>query len=214
MARTIIIGDVHGCWRELQILLRKVRPAPEDLLISVGDLICKGPDTRGVLDWAMRCRNLQCVLGNHEYRFLKHWKKGLTPDEKLYDLEAAHQMGRKYETYMRFIDTWPTLLMYRDLVVVHAGFDPRTPLLEQPTSELVNIRRIGKGETPWYERYRGSRLAVFGHWVLRKPVLRGNAIGLDTGCVYGGSLTALILPERRLVSVRARRAYRRKESWV
>jgi hypothetical protein len=54
---------------------------------------------------------------------------------------------------------------------------------------------------------------VFGHWARPEPVVRPNAIGLDTGCVYGGELTAVILPERRLVSVPARRVYQKKEGW-
>ena len=54
---------------------------------------------------------------------------------------------------------------------------------------------------------------MFGHWAKPAPIVRRNAIGLDTGCVYGGALTALILPERRLVSVSARRVYQKKEGW-
>jgi len=214
MSRTIIIGDVHGCFRELQSLLRKIRVRPDDRLISVGDLICKGPDSRKVLDWAMKTRNLQVVLGNHEYRFLKHWNKGMTPDEKPYDLEVVRQMGRKFDTYMRFLSSWPAVLIYKEFMVVHAGFDPKMPIFEQTISELVNVRRIGKSATPWYEKYKGRRLVVFGHWVRHKPVIRANAIGLDTGCAYGGQLTALVLPERRLVAAASRRKYRRKESWI
>ena len=214
MRRTIVFGDVHGCLFELKALLRKVRARPEDRLISVGDLICKGPDSKGVLDWAMRARNLRCVLGNHEYRYLQYWKRGLTPDQKPYDLETVHQLGGGFDRYMRFIRRWPLFIKGKDWLVVHAGFDPRTPLSRQSKWELTNIRRIGAGETPWYESYeKKAPLVVFGHWVHREPILRDNAVGLDTGCVYGGRLTALILPERRLLSVRARKVYRRKESW-
>ncbi len=213
MGRTIIFGDLHGCLRELEALLKKVRARPEDRIISVGDLICKGPSTKGVLERAMRMRNLSCVLGNHEYRFLQHWQRGLTPDEKPYDLETARQMGRKYDTYMRFIDSWPIYVAYKDFIVVHGGFDPSEPISRQSAWELTNIRRIGRRETPWYESYKDKRLVVFGHWVHREPIVRDNAIGLDTGCVYGGKLTAVILPERRIVSVRAKRRYHRKDGW-
>ena len=76
------------------------------------------------------------------------------------------------------------------------------------------MRRLTDTGQPWYEHYEGQGLAVFGHWPRREgPLLRSNAIGLDTGCVYGGALTALILPERCLVSVAARRIYRNKPSW-
>ena len=62
-------------------------------------------------------------------------------------------------------------------------------------------------DDPWYESYTGETTVVFGHWARPEPVVRENAIGLDTGCVYGGRLTAVILPERNLVSVPAKRAY-------
>ncbi len=210
--RTIVIGDVHGCCDELQDLLRVLRPAADDRLISVGDLICKGPDARGVLDWARATPNLECVVGNHELRFLKHWKKGTRSEEKAYDADAYRQLGDGCEDDMRWISGWPSFVTGPGFLVVHGGFDPSESLEWQSRSQLANLRRL-PGGAPWYESYKDKRLAVFGHWARRAPVVRDNAIGLDTGCVYGVALTALILPERRLVSVPARRAYRRKENW-
>jgi len=211
--RTVIVGDVHGCLSELQDLLRAARVSSGDRLISVGDLICKGPESRGVLDWAMKTPNLECVLGNHELRFLNCWRRGVIPDIKPYDLETYKSFGDRYEAAMRFISRWPLTIAEEDFIVVHAGFDPRRPLARQSDVALTNLRRLKDTEQPWYERYEDDRLAVFGHWAQPEPVVRRNAIGLDTGCVYGGALTALILPERRLVRVPARRAYARKEGW-
>ncbi|PIR19482.1 MAG: hypothetical protein COV48_01755, partial [Elusimicrobia bacterium CG11_big_fil_rev_8_21_14_0_20_64_6] len=95
---------------------------------------------------------------------------------------------------------------------IHAGFDPGEGLEWQSASQLTSLRRLKDGR-PWYEAYRERTLAVFGHWAKRKPVVRPNAVGLDTGCVYGGSLMALILPERVLISVPARRVYAEKKFW-
>lgn len=214
MKRTIIIGDIHGCFQELRMLLRKVKVTPEDRLICAGDLICKGPNSREVLEWAMKAKNLKCVLGNYEHRYLMYWKQGLTPDQNPDDLATAHQFGSRFDDYMRFIESWPLTIKGPGWLVVHAGFNPRTPISRQSAWEVTNIRRIGSTETPWYEEYAGKDLVIFGHWVRREPVVRENAIGLDTGCVFGGKLSALILPERRIVSVRALRAYRQKESWI
>jgi diadenosine tetraphosphatase ApaH/serine/threonine PP2A family protein phosphatase len=213
MNRTIVIGDVHGCLDELKDLLDEVGADTDDRLISVGDLICKGPDSRGVLDWAMETTNLQIVLGNHELRFLEHWRLGLLPDEKPYDWETYRQLEDGFEDCMRFIESWPLTIESKDLLVVHAGFDPRLPIKDQSPRRLTNLRRLDDLETPWYELYTEKRLAVFGHWAKPEPIIKDNAIGLDTGCVYGGLLSALILPERRIVSVQARRAYRRKDKW-
>ena len=60
---------------------------------------------------------------------------------------------------------------------------------------------------PWFDFYTDDKLVVFGHWAAQEGVVRENAIGLDTGCVYGKKLTALVLPERELVSVKARKQY-------
>jgi diadenosine tetraphosphatase ApaH/serine/threonine PP2A family protein phosphatase len=183
-------------------------------LISVGDLICKGPDSRRVMEWAMAQANLECVLGNYEHYFLKCHRRGAVPDEKPAYAAAYRQLGDKYEDAMRFIARWPLTVSGDGFMVVHAGFDPREGLEWQSAAQLTTIRRLpGQDERPWYESYRGSRLVVFGHWARPEPLVRRNAIGLDTGCVYGGALTAVILPERRLVAVPARRVHQLKEGW-
>jgi diadenosine tetraphosphatase ApaH/serine/threonine PP2A family protein phosphatase len=214
--RTILIGDVHGCLDELQELLELVGANAEDRLISVGDLICKGPNSLGVMQWAMTQENLSCVLGNHEARFLKYWRQGKIPDEKPYDRETYEQLEPAFEECMQFASSWPLYIDEPEFLVVHAGIDPRLPRLEQQRAQdLTNIRRLDDHEkTPWYEKYEGAKPIIFGHWAAPRPLLRRNAVGLDTGCVYGGSLTAWILPERRLVSVRAKRIYQEKDSWT
>jgi len=211
--RTIVIGDVHGCYEELQDLLRAVKVRPDDRLISVGDLICKGPDSRRVMEWAMAQPNLECVLGNHELRFLNCRRRDVIPNIKPTDLATYQQLGDKYEDAMRFIARWPLTVSGEGFTVVHAGFDPREGLEWQSDVQLTTMRRLRDTDEPWYEGYKDSRLVVFGHWAKPEPLVRRNAIGLDTGCVYGGALTALILPERRLVGVPARRAYQNKEGW-
>lgn len=211
-SRTIVLGDIHGCYDELLDLLRAADARPEDRLISVGDLICKGPDSRGVLDWAMKTKNLECVLGNHELRLLEHWKRGERSHAKPYDAAVYEQLGADLDRYMKFVASWHTTVSGPGFLVVHAGFDPREGMEWQTRRTLTGIRKLADG-TPWFDAYRDDTLIVFGHWAQRRPIVRRNAIGLDTGCVYGESLTALILPERRLVSVRARRAYSEKNRW-
>lgn len=210
--RTIVFGDVHGCYNELQDLLRAVKAQPYDRLISVGDLISKGPDSRAVMEWALKTKNLECVLGNHELRLRRHWRAGTRSNEKPHDADTYRQLGDLYGPAMRWIDTLPLTISGPGFLVVHAGFDPYEGLEWQTAARLTGIRRLEDGR-PWYEAYRHRTLAVFGHWAKRQPVVRPNAVGLDTGCVYGGSLTALILPERILISVPARRVYAEKKTW-
>lgn len=206
--RTIIIGDIHGCFAELETLLKTVEATPLDHIVCVGDLVRKGPESAAVLRWAMTTPNVRCVLGNHEARLLTDWFAGEKPDRQSADAKMIRELGAGYNDAMDFIRSWPIALEVEDLLVVHAGLDPRIPaLVDQSAHDLMTIR-VPKGmKDPWYEKYDGDRTVVFGHWAGTAPVVRKNAIGLDTGCVYGNALSALILPERRIVSVPALRAH-------
>ena len=216
MSRTIIFGDIHGCHREWRDLLDRIGPSSSDRLVAVGDIVCKGPDTGKTLELARSLKNLTCLLGNHELRFLRYWHDGERPTRFLkdYDEAALRQMGRRYDGLMRYIASWPHYLDLPEALVVHAGLRPGVPLGRQDIEDLTGLRTVGKPPRPWFESYKGPKLAVFGHWVVREPMFSENAIGLDTGCVYGGKLSALILPERKVVQVRARRTYFvRKSQW-
>jgi serine/threonine protein phosphatase 1 len=214
MNRTIIIGDVHGCASELELLLKKVEVSKGDELIAVGDLVRKGPDSGSVMSWAMETPNLRCVLGNHEARLLDRWIRGEAPSPGSPDEEIFKQLGDRYDEAMAFIKSWPFYLERDGFFVVHAGIDPRIRNLEQQSRLDLTTIRVPEGMSiPWYEAYTDNRLALFGHWARPEPIIRPNAIGLDTGCVYGGALTALILPERRLVSVPAAKEYQPHAAW-
>ena len=212
--RTIVIGDIHGCIKELRSLLEAVVATEDDEIIAVGDLIRKGPDSASVLRWAMETPNLRCVMGNHEQRLLTRWLAGDKPVKGSSDWEMLSQMGDSYNEAMDFIRSWPLYLEGERFLVVHAGLDPRiSEVRQQSPLDLMTIRVPDGMDVPWYEDYKKERLTVFGHWAKRDPMIRPNAIGLDTGCVYGGALTALILPERRLISVPAAQEYQKHAAW-
>ena len=214
--RTIIFGDIHGCWSEWQALLDKIGPTSSDRLVSVGDLICKGPDSGKTLELARRMKNLTCVLGNHELRFLRYWNEEGERPKHLTDTDERtfRELGRRYDDHMRYIASWPHYLDLPEALVVHGGLRPGVALGRQDIEDLTGLRTVGKPPQPWFETYKGPKLAVFGHWVVREPIYSEHAIGLDTGCVYGGKLSAFILPERRVVQVKARRTYAvRKNQW-
>ena len=97
-------------------------------------------------------------------------------------------------------------------MIVHAGLDPRVPMVRQQSPRDLLTIRVPEGmRVPWYEAYTGEKTVVFGHWARNEPLIHPKAIGLDTGCVYGGRLTALILPEQRLISVPAEKTYQSKD---
>ena len=217
--RTIVIGDVHGCLDELQDLLRACAiDWSADRVVLVGDLVAKGPDSRGVLQLA-RERKIEAVLGNHDAKVLT-----FAPDTSATD--ESHKSSKQHARVARTLHAadWAYLgglPLYRDLlevnvVVVHAGLIAGIPLAHQPRDLIINMRSITpEGEpskrveagVPWGSRWPGPRHVVFGHDAVRGLQQHPFATGIDTGCVYGRALTALILPDHRLVSVPARRTY-------
>lgn len=215
MTRTIYIGDVHGCREELEALLRILGPGSDEGVYLVGDLVAKGPDSQGVVQLA-RERGLLAVKGNHDAHLLRF----VAPDEDGRPLKPAHR--KVAESLMpadwRFLEALP---LYRRLpalavVVVHGGLMPGVKLEAQEADTLMNLRsitpagapsrRVDEG-VPWASVWRGPEHVVFGHDAVRGLQRHPFATGLDTGCVYGKELTALVLPENRLVSVKARRMW-------
>ena len=206
MSRVIIFGDIHGCHQEWQDLMDKLKVTSKDRLISVGDLICKGPSSRKTLDMAMSMKNLTCIIGNHELRFLRAWEEGKRPT-KPYDAPVLEELGQQFEKYMTFISNWPHYIEDPEFLVIHGGLRPGVELSQQDPTDLAHLRTVPPDDKPWYEYYTAKRPVIFGHWAQKGLVVRNNAIGLDTGCVYGKKLSAVLLPEREIVSVPARKAY-------
>ncbi len=216
MTRTIVIGDVHGCYFELTALLDEIGVHWDDRLVFVGDLITKGPANREVLEFVRQSRNCESVLGNHEYLLLRHYRGEAVKLEPAH-LQTIAELGKGFGDCMDWVSCLPHYVDLGDHLVVHAGVRPGCPLERQTVEDLTQLRTLdgtdpgSRKGTPWFERYRGDKIIIFGHWVFDAPLLRDNAIGIDTGCVYGGRLTAVVLPGDRLVSVPARRAYARKK---
>jgi Calcineurin-like phosphoesterase len=220
--RTVIVGDVHGCAGELDSLLDTIAFASGDRLVFVGDLVARGPDSLGVLDIA-RTTGAIIVRGNHEQKLLdwhegrERWIRG--------DDEARPPIGKMHRDLgraLRPIDwsllatskIWVDLPDHR-LRVIHAGIDPAIPFERQKPDTMLRIRTViapgrarGQGHVLWGTCYSGPPHIVFGHNAAPGLQLHSWATGLDTGCVYGGRLTALVLAQGQKVprSIAARRA--------
>ncbi|HEY4159005.1 MAG TPA: hypothetical protein VGM29_12940 [Polyangiaceae bacterium] len=227
MARSIVIGDTHGCADELRDLLSIVGFGTGDRLFFVGDMLSRGPDWRGVLK-IFRDTGARSVLGNHEQRLIAAHTARLRNDP-LPKLSASHaeilrEMDDADHAELAALPLWLDLPEHA-LRLVHAGLMPGVPMAEQDPWLLTHIRSIEDDGSPserwgkpWGRRYKGPPHVVFGHNARKSPQLHADVTGIDTGCVYGGALTALVLPagaaippmESRaevLVSVPARRAY-------
>lgn len=211
MSRTIVIGDIHGCYDELTDLLRKLALTDDDRVVAVGDLTVKGPKSRSVLDLFANDSRFSSVIGNHDRALVHHWR-GLEASLTSAQEKAFRELQTFDDSYLRYLASLPFLINLGSYVVIHAGLRPGVPLDKQADDDLVELRTLGEDRTshegtPWYELYEGPATAVFGHWPAAQPRLSKYAIGLDTGCVYGGQLTSYVIETSEFVSVDAFAAY-------
>ncbi len=236
--RLVIIGDIHGCLDELKQLLEKVKFDPSTTtVVSVGDMIVKGPNSVGVIRYirSLPQGSFFAVRGNHEDNvLLARFKDGSKYSKK----EEFRFVNDFTDEEMEWLRQLPVSISVPELKlsVVHAGVDPtrgESSIANQDFSDLIRIRCIDTdGKTSnknpddgkrrlWASMYQGPPLIVFGHDAKRKLQIHPWARGLDTGCVYGGSLTAMVIDntsdehnwiERaEIVSVPAARAYCQKD---
>ena len=210
-SRTIVVGDIHGCYDELIKLLRKAKFKQSDRVVSVGDLVSKGPKVREVLDLFMTDKRFSTVIGNHDLILRRFWN-GENVELKPAHKDTHKKLSRKRDKYLHFLNALPFVIDLDTHLVVHAGLRPNVELHSQTTGDLTRIRVLGPDReseqgTPWYHVYKGEKTVLFGHWPAAEPRRGPRAIGLDTGCVYGYSLTAYIIETDEFVSVKAKGNY-------
>ena len=203
MGRIIIYGDIHGCLDEWMLLRKELRITPEDAEISVGDLLSKGPKPLATLRYA-RQHGITTVLGNHEERFLEiahaHQER---PGVTLH--RASQKIYQKLDSAdLAYLFAMPRFVRIANLTIVHAGLTNAINLQNiQPEEEglLTRLRYISRGAGTyeyvfWAEVYNGNQgFVVYGHTpqdLTRHP----NALGIDTGCVYGEQLTAAVFEHK------------------
>ncbi len=214
--RLIAIGDIHGCAAELAELLAALAPGRDDRIVLLGDLVNRGPDSRGVLELA-RAHNATALLGNHELRLLKYRRTGDKKYIKETDLDTFEKLR---PADWKFLEAMPLTFEEPELdtVFVHGGFLPGTPWRRQPAEVVTRIQVVDKEGLPakradapgaplWADLWDGPPFVVYGHTPRPEIYKRKWSAGIDTACAMGGSLTALVLPERRVVQVKARKKY-------
>ena len=210
-SRTIVVGDIHGCYDELMELVEKVDLGKDDRVVSVGDLITKGPKSREVLELFMTDARFSTVIGNHDLALRRKWN-GEEIELKAAQKEAHKELRGEKDAYASFFNRLPFTIDLDTHLVVHAGLRPNVELHSQTTDDMVLIRTLGPDResdegTPWYHVYYGEKIVLFGHWPAPEPRRGKQAIGLDTGCVYGYNLTAYIIESDEFVTVKAKKAY-------
>lgn len=232
-----IIGDVHGCYEELTTLLGqlgyeidnraeriKVIPPVGRRAVFVGDLVDRGPRIPEVLRLVMSMvahGTAFCVPGNHDMKLMRTLKgrdvqltHGLADSIQQLDKETPEFK----QSVVKFLDDLVSHYVFDDgkLVVAHAGM--KEEMQGRGSGKVRDFALYGEttGETDdyglsvrynWAAEYRGTAMVVYGHTPVAAPEWLNGTINIDTGCVFGGKLTALRYPERELVSVEALHTY-------
>jgi hypothetical protein len=202
---TILIGDIHGCSLEFDQLLA-ILPA-DARIVLMGDLVNKGPDPTGVI---RRVRELGCLSlrGNHDEDHLA-WhvgRHGPKPDS----IKTKSQMSAEdYAYYLDLVTKMPLYLDEPDFVAIHAALLPNLPLAEQPADILTGEKTL---DNSWKDTIDIGKPLITGHKRFSVPqdvpyVDGRRFFGLDTGCVYGGSLTALSMPSGQIWQIKAAQVY-------
>ncbi len=204
MPRTLFIGDVHSCADELAELVERAALVSGDRVVLTGDLLSRGPKPHEVLK-LYRELGARAPVGNHEQRLVDAHRarakreKGprLSPSHQAIVDELSAEDWQLLEALPLFVD-----VPEHGVVVAHAGIDPSLPRSKQDPWVVTHVRSIDadgkpseKWGRPWGALYQGPEHIVFGHNARKFPQLHAFATGLDTGCVYGGHLTGMLLPD-------------------
>jgi len=209
--QTLVIGDIHGCYEELQDLIQKAGLSEDDLILSIGDCVDRGPDTPAVLRFFNEQKNSQLIMGNHERKHVRASRHEVKLSRS--QIISRMQFGDEYPKALEFMGSLPLYFDLQEVLVVHGYFEPGVPLKQQLPPVLCGTMSGDKHlqdrySRPWYELYDGSKPILVGHQNYSgtdQPfVYQDRVFGLDTDCVTGKSLTGLILPSFRFVSVPSR----------
>lgn len=228
-----IIGDIHGCYDELKALLEKLGYQEINGIMShpdgrkaafLGDLCDRGPKNVKILHLVMnmvKSGNAIAVPGNHDVKMLKYLlgknvqtTHGL--DKTVTELKAESECFRS--EVKEFLDSLVSHYVLDDgkLVISHAGI--KQEYIGRGSMRVRNFCLYGEttGETDeyglpvrldWATDYRGKATVVYGHIPQNEVQMVNGTYCIDTGCVFGGSLTAFRYPEREYISVKAFEQY-------
>ena len=224
--RTIFVGDLHGCIAEFRELLAKVSfDASADRLLLTGDAFSRGP---GPLEVWRLIEELQpeMILGNHDDRLmsqLRDHREGKKP--KFHQPDQASVLEALLPEaceLLGWLESLPLYIREEEFLLVHAGINPELGIDGTSRNEFLSIRtwppRKGVEGPRWHDHYvndADDQVLIFGHDAPGGLVVRSDAtgspylVGLDSGCIYGGELTAFILEEERFVQVDSRQGVRR-----
>ncbi|NOX52883.1 MAG: hypothetical protein GXP27_00280, partial [Planctomycetes bacterium] len=215
--RTIVVGDIHGCFDELQQLLKQVAFSPGslgDVLVCVGDLVDRGPASWAVAEFFRDTPNAYSVLGNHERR-LAGTVRG-TSQPAWSQLQTLSRIpSSAWTAWAEYLGGLPAVIETDHAVITHARLDPALPLDRQDPYHTCAVGGAGvviqrdQNDVPlWFYELNLPKPICIGHvGYARVELVPGRLFALDGRAVRGGELLAVVFPENTIVSVKAAKNY-------
>ncbi len=210
--RTIVVGDIHGCYDEFIALLEQIDFSESDCLVTTGDFVDRGPATWKTVEFFLNTPNALSVLGNHERRIAGVIRKTIPPAwSQLHSLSKLPD--EEWLPWASFFESLPAVIETSVAIIVHARIDPAKDIMNQDPyftcavgGNAIIIEKDENGIPLWFydfiRNHNVNKPICIGHLVYERVVLiKDRFYALDTGVVRGGPLTALILPSNDLVSV-------------
>lgn len=210
MNELIIYGDIHGCYDEFISLRNQINPQSNDIEICVGDIVTKGKNSIKTLDYIIE-NGIKSVLGNHEdkiIRYLNHQKLNQENNPIKLDSDEQNIVNSLTQGHIDFLQKMPLYLKFGDVTIVHAGLENSMnleSLSKRNRQKILRIRyldeslvylTLGKENDKsifWADVYDGNQgFVVYGHQPFDEVKKSEYALGIDTGCVYGNKLSAVV----------------------
>ena len=221
--RAYAVGDIHGCLRETELLIEKIkidndyRDAAKSYIVFLGDLVDRGPNSRGVIELLMRFPYTFAeplfIMGNHEEMMVRGLmgEPTLLPDwlkyggyacAESYGVPRGRLTGQTPEAmehilrlaipkaHVEFLAGFLDYVQFGDYLFTHAGIRPKVPLDRQQSQDFRWIRDPFLG-------YKGDHgvVVVHGHTITDRIEIKRNRIGIDTGAYQTGCLTAVCIED-------------------
>ncbi len=212
MSKLIIYGDIHGCYDELVQLRQKINPAKDDIEVCVGDVITRGKNSVKTLRY-LQNNNIKSVIGNHEdklIRYLAH-QKNLKKNPIKLNEDEQNIINCLNAEDIKYLQNMPLFMRFNKITILHGGLQNHQKLdnvSKKSHAKILRLRYLDEdrnfvsyGQEDdksifWADIYDGNQgFIVYGHQNFNEVKVNQHALGVDTGCVYGGELSAAIFKD-------------------
>jgi len=205
-SRTIFIWDIHWCYDEFKLLIKKLSIEKNDRVFLTWDLINRWPKNYKILKFLYKNREqYRSVIWNNEINFLRYIEWKYNKSNKIFK-NLKKKIYKKETFYLLwYLENLPKYIEEENFILIHWWLNPKKTINEQDVDEITRIRLFNW--KPWYSFYKWKKKIIYWHWAENWIQLRKNTIWIDSWCVYWNFLTAYILETWEIIQQSALKTY-------